>query len=320
MRNRKKLILLLFVFACDLNAMCWRWTNAKDQRVSVSFVPVESSTDNKVDLVIKCHTAFVRSLPQKYQKLFKFDGKTYVYSTSADRRGRDQSLTGVVSSEEDSQEEEVVLSKLICKGNPKEISEKELAEIIKNKRVIFYTGAGISAGYIPTMNQLMNDLKMVKKFEELEEYIVDLIANSENYVKILQNFFDKCENALPSDAHNILALFIQKRGQLLITENLDQLHQKTGLTPIVLASHDNYSRGKFSEKIKDEILKSDAVITIGLNSDESGFLKYYKKLNPEGKIISINLQNTDYLSDDDLILIGDIQQVFQKLTSYIEFN
>ena len=53
---------------------------------------------------------------------------------------------------------------------------------------------------------------------------------------------------------------------------------------------------------------------------ERRFLKYYKKLNPEGKIISINLQNTDYLSDDDLILIGDVQQVFQKLTSYIEFN
>lgn len=304
----KKLISLLFVFVCNLDAMCWKWTNAKDQEVSVSFVPIEFSTDNKVDLVIKCRTAFVKSLPQKYQKLFKFDGETYVYSTSA------------VNSEEDSREEEVVLSKLICKGNPRKISEKELAEIIKNKRVIFYTGAGISAGSVLTMNQLMNDLKMVKKFEELKEYIVDLIANSENYVKILQNFFDKCENAFPSDAHNILAHFIQKRGQLLITENLDQLHQKTGLTPIVLASNDNYSRGKFSEKIKDEVLKSDAVITIGLNSDESGFLKYYKKLNPEGKIISINLQNTDYLSDDDLILIGDVQQVFQKLTSYIEFN
>ena len=297
--------------------MCWQWTNAKDQEVSVSFVPIESLTDNKVDLVIKCRTAFVKSLPQKYQKLFKFDGETYVYSTSAGRQGRDQSSTSAVNSEEDSQEEEVVLSKLICKGNPRKISEKELAEIIKNKRVIFYTGAGISASSVPTMNQLMNDLKMVKKFEELKEYIVDLIANSENYVKILQNFFDKCENALPSDAHNILAHFIQKRGQLLITENLDQLHQKTGLTPIVLASNDNYSRGKFSEKIKDEVLKSDAVITLGLNSDESGFLKYYKKLNPEGKIISINLQNTDYLSDDDLILIGDIQQLFRKLKSYL---
>ena len=300
--------------------MCWQWTNAKDQKVSVSFVPIESSTDNKVDLVIKCDTVFIKFLPKKYQKLFKFDGETYEYSISADRQGRDQSSSGTVGSETDSQEEEVVFSELVCRGHPKRISEKELAEIIKNKRVIFYTGAGISAGYVPTMNQLMNDLKMVKKFEELKEYIVDLIANSENYVKILQNFFDKCENAFPSDAHNILAHFIQKRGQLLITENLDQLHQKTGLTPIVLASNDNYSRGKFSEKIKDEVLKSDAVITIGLNSDESGFLKYYKKLNPEGKIISINLQNTDYLSDDDLILIGDVQQVFQKLTSYIEFN
>jgi len=300
--------------------MCWQWTDGKNRDVSVSFVPVESSNDKKVNLVIKCDAVFIKSLSEEHQKLFKFERGNYIYSTSADCRRGDQSSSGTVGSETDSQEEEVVFSKLVCRGHPKTISEKKLAEIIKNKRVIFYTGAGISAGYVPTMNQLMNDLKITEETpNKLEEYITDLITDSESYLKILENFFDKCENALPSNAHNILARFVRKGGQLLITENLDKLHQKTGLTPIVLASHDNYSRGKFSERIRKEVLKSDALITIGLNSDESGFLRFYKKLNPRGKIISVNLKNTDYLSDDDLILIGDIQQVFQKLIFLLDY-
>lgn len=316
----KKLILLLFVLASNLSAMCWQWTDGKNRDVSVSFVPVEFSNDKKVNLVIKCDAVFIKSLSEKHQKLFKFEGGNYIYSTSADCRRGDQFSSGEVGSETDSQEENVVFSKLVCRGHPERISEKELAEIIKNKRVIFYTGAGISAGYVPTMNQLMNDLKITEETpNKLEEYITDLIIDSESYLKILENFFDKCENALPSNAHNILARFVRKGEQLLITENLDQLHQKTGLTPIVLASHDNYSQGEFSEKIRKEVLKSDALITIGLNSDESGFLKFYKKLNPRGKIISVNLKNTDYLSDDDLILIGDIQQVFQKLIFLLDY-
>jgi NAD-dependent SIR2 family protein deacetylase len=310
----KKLILLLFVLASNLSAMCWQWKDVKDRDVSVSFIPIESSISAKVDLVIKCDAVFIKSLPEKYQKLFKFVGKTYMYSTLENYQERSQASLN----EADPENTDVVFSTLICKGNPQNISERELAEIIKNKRVIFYTGAGISAGSIPSMDQLMNDLKITKETsKKLEEYITDLITNSESYINILKNFFDKCENALPSDAHNILARLIQKRGQLLITENLDQLHQKTGLTPIVLAGNDNYSQGEFSERIREEVLRSDFVITIGLNSDESGFLKFYKKLNPDGKIISINLKNTNYLSDDDFILKEDIQQVFKKLISYM---
>jgi NAD-dependent SIR2 family protein deacetylase len=191
----------------------------------------------------------------------------------------------------------------------------ELAEIIKTQKVIFYTGAGISAGAVPTMNELMKDLKISQKLTEgrnLQNYVAEIIENPGRYVEILRRFYDKCENAEPTIAHRELAKVAQRYSHTLITENLDQLHQKTKLSPIVFAGHD-----KYSQVLANEIQNINFVITVGLNTDESGFLKWYKQNNPRGKIISINLIDTCYLSSDDYSLKGDAQIIMKQLGELI---
>ncbi|MDR2401981.1 MAG: hypothetical protein LBD32_00745 [Cytophagales bacterium] len=86
------------------------------------------------------------------------------------------------------------------------------------------------------------------------------------------------------------------------------MHQKTGLSPIVFAAKDGYSR-----KMVDDVKNTKFVITVGLNTDESGFLKWFKQNNPSGKIVSINLVNTCYLSREDYSLKDNAQIIMKQL-------
>ncbi|MGL9732219.1 MAG: hypothetical protein ACR5KX_05660 [Wolbachia sp.] len=53
--------------------------------------------------------------------------------------------------------------------------------------------------------------------------------------------------------------------------------------------------------IKPEHLRQiDFIVTCGLNSDTVGFLALYKKRNPKGKIIAMNLVQPNYLGAGDL--------------------
>jgi NAD-dependent deacetylase len=172
-------------------------------------------------------------------------------------------------------------------------SINQLTKMIQGKRVIFYTGAGISAEVIPTMNELLKDLG------DKDQLAINVKKNPGKYIQILDSFFKKCERAEPTKAHIALHNIISKTGSLLITENLDLLHQKSGDAPL--------TRGNFSETHVD-ISKVDYIVTIGLASDESGFLNLYKKLNPNGIIIAINTdKNIEYLSNKDFILQKDAQ-------------
>lgn len=304
---RKLIVVLLLMISPYIEAMSWKLSNSQNKSYTVSFLPDENS--DKIVLMVTCDRFSLIELSEENQKLFKKINEMFVYSNFED-------VFEYINSSDNS---EVVsdIDRLVCNGNPKKISVKELSKIIKTKKVIFYTGAGISAGSVPTMDELMKDLGIsenLKKESNLQKYIADIIKYPKPYIEVLRNFFDKCQNAAPSRAHAVISEIISKQNQLLVTENLDQLHQKTGLMPVVLAGCDVYSK---DENIKSALIKADFVIAIGLNSDESGFLKFYKKLNPEGKIISINLKNTDYLSDNDLLIVGDVQNLFDKLVSLV---
>jgi NAD-dependent SIR2 family protein deacetylase len=182
-------------------------------------------------------------------------------------------------------------------------SVKHLAKMIHGRRVIFYTGAGISSGVIPTMNELLKDLG------DTEQLINNVTKNPEKYIQILNNFFKKCEMAEPTRAHIALHSIISKTGSLLITENIDLLHQKSGDIPL--------TRGNFSES-HEELADADYVVAIGLSSDESGLLRLYKKLNPNGIIIAINTsKNIEYLSNKDFILQKDAQVIISEMLKWI---
>jgi hypothetical protein len=191
--------------------------------------------------------------------------------------------------------------------NPKPVkitSVNYLTKMIQGKRVIFYTGAGISSGVIPTMNELLKDLG------DIEQLVTNVKKSPREYIQILDNFFKKCERAEPTKAHIALHNIISKTESLLITENLDLLHQKSGDIPL--------TRGNFSTSHM-EFSKSDYVVTIGLASDESGLLNLYKKLNPNGVIIAINInENIEYLSNEDFVLRKDAQIAIPEMLNLIE--
>jgi NAD-dependent SIR2 family protein deacetylase len=127
----------------------------------------------------------------------------------------------------------------------------------------------------------------------------NVVKNPKKYIQVLDNFFKKCLNAKPTKAHFALHDIILKTWSLLIIENLDLLHQKSGDTPL--------TRGNFS-KSQMELSKADYVVTIGLASDESTLLNLYKKLNPKGIIIAINInEDIDYLSNKDFVLQKNAQ-------------
>jgi NAD-dependent SIR2 family protein deacetylase len=285
---------------CRCHGLGWGIENKSHEKFNILF-----TGNDDIDIVISCDEKSWLSLEEKLRKFFQKIGDEFCYS----RLGR--SYPKSKKSEESFPENR----KLVCKGTPTSISLTELAEIIKTKKVVFYTGAGISAEAVPTMNKLMTDLKFSQKLKDgrnLQNYIAKIIKNPDPYVEILRRFYERCENAEPSVAHQELAKMALRYEHILITENLDQLHQKTKLSPLVFAGKDRYS-----STMKNDIWNINFVITIGLNTDESGFLKWYKTNNPHGKNISINLVDTCYLSREDYSLKGDAQIIMKQLGEMI---
>lgn len=319
MKNFVFSVLLQMLFVVfDCFAMSWEFSNDNNQRFLVSFFPKKfESRELTVNLVIRSDKKSIESLSKASQNLFKQSINDLVYSNFGNHEDYDFSRESGDDSDDVSEAESFGCvptdQRLICSGTPKRMSCRKLNEIIETRKIIFYTGAGISAEVIPTMNNLMQRLKISKelnKSDNLPRYIDDVIANPKKYAEILRDFFDRCENAQPTTAHVQLAKCAKRFGHLLVTENLDQLHQKTGIELTVFGGRDEYSQ---NSQIEEAIWESDFIVTIGLNSDESGFLKFYKRKNPKGVIISVNLSSTNYLSDNDFFVEGDIQKICDKI-------
>jgi NAD-dependent deacetylase len=74
--------------------------------------------------------------------------------------------------------------------------------------------------------------------------------------------------------------------------------------------------------IRDEInplwLKDvDIIVCVGLSRDDRGFLAWYKKNNPQGKIIAINQEQPSYLGNEDYLLKGNLQKLVPELEKNI---
>ncbi|MBU4370185.1 hypothetical protein KKG58_05585, partial [Patescibacteria group bacterium] len=100
----------------------------------------------------------------------------------------------------------------------------------------------------------------------------------------------------------------KKLKSRIFTENIDHLQEKAGIKT------DHISGPWLRKNIQEDWLKQiDAVITIGLSYDDRGFLAWYKKNNPDGKIISIDLNQSSYLGNEDALLKGNLQEVMPQI-------
>lgn len=198
------------------------------------------------------------------------------------------------------------------------ISVPDLAAQIKDKTVIFYTGAGISADVVPTMPEIMAKLGMNTNLKEEKAaliFIKKVLAESSSYIAPMDQFYRACFYGTPSPAHVALSKLVNLKNWGLLTENLDFLHQRTGIDP--LSHKPDWLKDNV---MHDDLKKIDMVITIGLQSDESGFLGWYKKHNLNGKITAINLQSPNYLGPEDFFLQGDAQVLVPQLYEALRYH
>jgi NAD-dependent SIR2 family protein deacetylase len=275
--------------------MCWR-----NDAFSIGFEPV----DGAVEVVIDIDFELYKSLPLKVQALFSKTPAGYSY-----RHMKAQPNKSIVCDDQEPCPDD---QKLVGEGMPTPISTTELAQIIKNQKVIFYTGAGISAGCVPVMANLEKELGLtdLEKTRNYRDFLVRFFEQIEHHIKTMEAFFCTCEYAGPSVAHKALAQIAMQYKHPLFTENIDQLHQKTGLTPVVMP-------GRQKESLAKIVKAADYIVTIGLSTDDGGFLKYCKEVNPSICIVSINLEKVCYLSGSDFTLIGDIQEIVPQLKTLV---
>ncbi len=193
---------------------------------------------------------------------------------------------------------------------PQPITVTGLTHKIQDQKVVFYTGAGISAEVVPTMPDLMKSLGLPLKEERaVLALIQNILAHPASYAAVMDKFYQACYYGKPTAAHMALRDLVTLKNWGLLTENLDFLHQRSGIDPLT-HSTPNWLKSTVSE---DDLKAIDMVITVGLQSDESGFLGWYKKHNPNGKIAAINLRSPNYLGTQDYFLQGDAQVLVPEL-------
>lgn len=186
-------------------------------------------------------------------------------------------------------------------SHPLLMSYENLYEIIKQKKVLFYTGAGMSsAAGVPAMKELYTLLDL----KEGEEFIFSLkqaLDAPKEFASKIASFHKKCLYSAPMQTHFELANLTLYTKTRLLTENLDTLHEASGILPYRI-----YPFELKSDLTKFDLSQIDYIICIGLSFDDRGFLAWYKEQNPRGKIVSIDLNQPSYLGDEDYWLKGDL--------------
>lgn len=276
--------------------MKW-FTNQKLYNLSLAF----KHKDKETIITIELTGDFPQELEKHKNKFSLIEDKKWIFTTNNNKKEhitRDitfEDAMGIIHTPRE-----------IENCNPKNLNIDDATNLIKHKKCVFYTGAGISAGVVPTMKELMNNIGISKNFLSTISKAMD---NPENTISVMDKFYNACLFGQPTDAHIATKAILLQKNWGLITENLDLLHQRSGITPL---SHNGKDWIRGNVGIND-LKQIDYIITIGLAKDESGFLGWYKHHNPSGKIIAINLTKPIYLDDQDYLVQGDIQKLIPHM-------
>lgn len=202
--------------------------------------------------------------------------------------------------------------RIIENGHPQDLSQEELIPIIRDKNVLFYSGAGLSrASHVPAMSELNELLGLVmgKKFLFSLE---SALKNPREFALKIRKFHEACFLSAPTQAHLALKDLAIFKNIRILTENLDTLHEASGIYPYRIDP--DHVRNEIGE---ETLRQFDYIICIGLSYDDRGFLGWYKKRNPQGKIIAIDLNQPSYLGDEDFLVKGDVQAIIPDVQKMI---
>lgn len=197
-------------------------------------------------------------------------------------------------------------------STPQLINENDIALIICYNNILFYTGAGLSvASGVPSMSQL----ETLLGFKDKKEFIISLknaVKYPEKFIEKILLFHNACFYNPPTEAHKALKRLAVFKNTKIVTENLDYLHEDSGIVPYRINAKE------LREEIESsQLVNIDYIICVGLSHDDRGFLSWYKRNNPNGKIISIDLGNPTYLGNEDFIIHEDLQRLLPSIADNI---
>jgi NAD-dependent deacetylase len=279
------------------------------QRASLGF----DRKNGQTILKIQFEDTFPQTL-QSFQKQFTLSnpqGKNvWTFLSGHDANTKGPELAEAPRSLEEAMGQ-VHLPRSLKNQSPRIGSLLEIVDLIRDKKCVIYTGAGISADVVPTMSQLENELQLTEENKgKFLAIIEQALKDPETYRRPMDRFYNACLNGKPTKAHVAVRDIASKLEWGILTENLDLLHQRSGIKPL----HHDGSDWLKSNVTETDLKLIDYVITIGLARDESGFLGWYKHIHPQGVIIAINLKQPEYLSNEDLLVTGDVQKLLPQLS------
>lgn len=195
------------------------------------------------------------------------------------------------------------------------ITIEELAHHITQKRVLFYTGAGISASAVPSMQKLEYMIGFVRDGRRPNgvKTITTMISHPETVAQNFACFVQTAINAPPTPAHRALTLLAQYAKTTILTENIDLLHQAAGVEPLFAGTQKAHNACTIQN-----LTEIDLCICVGLSHDDRGFIAQYKHYNPQAKIVALDYIKPDYLDSHDMLLQGDVQVSLPLLWNKIE--
>lgn len=194
-----------------------------------------------------------------------------------------------------------------------QMTVKDLTEFIKDKKIVFYTGAGISAeAGVYNMTQLKEALG-IDQTMPVDGFVRTVLNDPETAQNQFRQFCQSAFENEPSQAHQSLAELAKFKSTKILTENFDLLQERTGIKPY-------HTEGASLKKDIDPKWFSDidAIVCVGLSLDDRGLLAWYKANNPSGKIISLDLNQPTYLGEEDFLVKGDLQKILPEVEKQIK--
>ena len=208
-----------------------------------------------------------------------------------------------VKSGSDLNKNNITKNDIICKN---EISINELAILLSDKKVLLFTGAGISikAGVVDLKG--LGDISY-EIFQPVDAYYKDIINMKTDNRKIAyKKFYSMLTESQPTKSHYIIKKLCDTHNFVLATGNIDGLHEKTGIKPIFQNS---------DEVVIPNIDSYDILLTVGLSDEGIGSVaKKYKSQRSDGMIISINKDIPCYLTEKDSYILGDCEYILERMT------
>lgn len=191
------------------------------------------------------------------------------------------------------------------------LNAADLAEYLEDKKAVFYTGAGLSRENVPAMKEMCGELG-IDGDSDIDDFARLAVREPGKLLARMKVVRDKMSGSQPTRGHKALAEVAKKLQCQILTENIDLLHERSGVRPV------HVSKEEINARVQPWMLRQvDAVITVGLSADDRGLLALYKHYNPKGRIIAINTQRPEYLGKGDALVEGDAQEVLVELEKSI---